>query len=62
MYNNDFRTFDTSPSGSNVNIMNASALVHLQLHYNRNLTSPVTFAISSNVIDFMLDLIYFNHA
>ena len=53
MYNNNFKTFDTSPSGSNINIMNATALTRLELHYNNSLTSPVTFAISSNVINFV---------
>ena len=52
VYNNNFTTFDTSPSGSNVNILTATGLTNVQLHYNRGLTCPVTFTFASQVLDY----------
>ncbi len=53
VYNNNFTTFDTSPGSGNVNIMGATSLSSILVHYNRSLSCPVTFTLASQVLDYV---------
>ena len=52
MYHNNFTTIDGNPSGSNINIMQATNLSQLTLHYNRGLSID-PFTLASNVLDYV---------